>query len=498
MVLALVAPPRATAVSRPRARGTGKAGRSGSSSSRTRKSSRPGKFDRKPGRYGAYRPVVAPAVGFVARLLRYGRSPLLVGIIAAIELLVWLNRRPKPSSLGVAGPEFTLPFGDGFFLTGVTQARTVQSQAPGDSVNFNGIPGYFSDTGWTDYGGLGVLRPKRMKQTGSTNTAGNTEGHPDNWQNGQTGQVWEMFDESGQSIGNVSNGISVSKFVASTGSYYLQAFRTTLKLLKEDGSPTDFPTGLPGPPVPFYSRAPGAESLQKPAAAPASAPAVPAVAPAEVPAPAPLPAAVPLPGGAPLLTPQRKPGGVGFKPQPARAPAIPATAQPLGPDAKPATPLPVPPPVTPPGTTVLPGGIDLPANGPKPTLQSISKELGKIEKKAEILLARPQPDLGIGDLTDLLQLLMSFLEEPYEGGEAQLSSPCEKGPDGSPLPATTVSWGAGVGRFNEMRAMLMTVMSLLQVSKDLKQPICQPSRATGNPFTVVFEEVPGGGGGGSG
>jgi hypothetical protein len=206
-----------------------------------------------------------------------------------------------------------------------------------------------------------------------------------------------------------------------------------------------------------------------------------------------------IPGFVPGAVPSTQPGTTN-PPGTAPAPAVPPVPWPA-PSVKrrPAiAPARVAVPVTAPGTTFLPDGTALVGNGPRPSPVSIARELGKLEQKGELSLSRAADSGGVvGDLTDLLQLLIELMGEPYDPGSFNLSSPCEKDSEGNPAEPRTVSWGAGTGRFNEVRSMLLAVMELLQHSKELRQPVCTGARAVGDPFTVIFEEIGGGGGGGT-
>jgi hypothetical protein len=126
----------------------------------------------------------------------------------------------------------------------------------------------------------------------------------------------------------------------------------------------------------------------------------------------------------------------------------------------------------------------------------MARELGRIETKLARLLDRPAPDGGGGgtggggglpDLpwADLFQLLAS-IDGP--GGYA-LEGPCDRGPGGDPLPPRLAEWGASIGLEGSIVKRLDALAELLQHHKDLKQPICPPGRAVGQPVTVTFEEV---------
>jgi hypothetical protein len=497
MLLALVGAPRPKAVSRPRVSTKGRGGRSGSSGTKTRKSSRVGKFDRRAGRYGAYRPVEVPPIQRVAPLLRYGRTPYLLAALVVAGLLVWLfwpvankpqtarPQAPDPLAGPVAG-EVVFPE----FRTGtITQTSYFKETFDPGTSQLGPRPPIEYTTTYTEEVAMRGLRYQGFYENEEV-----TDGQVSR----QTGAFLNLDPTNPTGFGRWSQ----SSFLRTSGqpgtigegASTTRIQRTTWGGATVGGVPVPFPARVGGPGPLFPAPVPQPARRALPAVAPPAVAPPPAVPEAE-----PLPQQAPDTTGAPSFKPQRKPGGVGFKPEPVRTPVIPATAVPMQPDARPKPAPPLPAPATPPGTTFLPDGTQLPGNGPKPNLQSISNELGKIERKAELLLARPAgPDLGgIGDLTDLLQLLMELVGEPYEQGSFSLSSPCEKDSEGNPAEPRTVSWGAGAGRFNEVRSMLFAVMELLQHSKELRQPVCTGARAVGDPFTVIFEEVGGGGGGGT-
>jgi hypothetical protein len=85
----------------------------------------------------------------------------------------------------------------------------------------------------------------------------------------------------------------------------------------------------------------------------------------------------------------------------------------------------------------------------------------------------------------LAELLLSF--DP-QGGYS-ITGPCERGPDGELLPPRAAAWGASTGLERNILKRVDALAELLQHHKDLKQPICPPGRAVGQPVTVTFEEV---------
>jgi hypothetical protein len=181
-----------------------------------------------------------------------------------------------------------------------------------------------------------------------------------------------------------------------------------------------------------------------------------------------------------------------------QAPVIPAQGQQVAPSGQP-TPTPAPAPqVTPPGTTFLPPGIALPPNGPPPTMQGISNELGKIEKKIELALA-PEGDLSllerinrvIDQNEEIKSLLNGLLEDaPYTFGPGsyQLQPVCEKDANGDPLPPLVAEWPGGEGAIVEVLQRIDAIAQVLQFQKDTKQPTCGGrGNGPGSNVTVHFE-----------
>lgn len=431
-------------------------------------------------------------------LVRTIKTPLLSGALAVFDLLTdWLqrnSRRPEPSD-GPVGPTFNLPVGPGAGLTAEFYRREVLSMADDDAFNFNGVPGFFSDTGWVFEGGIGVLSVSRMVQTGSENSGGPIDGNPDDLQSGFTGQTWQLFDQQGNGIGEIGNGDRITKTVAQTGSYSLIGQRTVLGFRDLEGNQQPFPTEFPEPERPPLDL-PELDPLRQEPAAPPAIPQAPPVAPPAPQEPVPVP----------LRTPQRRPGE-----QPARRPALPsaAPASParlrpatpggalaVAPDAGPLAPPATRPVPTPPGQEFLPGQRPIPNSNPRPTPEGIAQEAGRLEGKLALLLAtEPGQGGGGAELLPLLEEIRAALVEvrqtlltPDPGGLYQLNPSCT-GPDGSATespvfvdvsPAPTAVAG--------IAARVDAVAALIQGHKDLSQPICRtPSRASN--VTVQFEEI---------
>lgn len=150
--------------------------------------------------------------------------------------------------------------------------------------------------------------------------------------------------------------------------------------------------------------------------------------------------------------------------------------------------------VTPPDAHFpVPGAPPVTGNGPRPTPEGIAQELGRLEQKLAKML-NPGPD-GPGDGTDRQQLLEQRMRQIWEfltsitaGGGYGLSSPCELDENGERI-VTTVEYGGGFNSLDVLSNKIDALAALLQVHKDLKQPICKQTPAVGQPVTVDFLQV---------
>lgn len=134
------------------------------------------------------------------------------------------------------------------------------------------------------------------------------------------------------------------------------------------------------------------------------------------------------------------------------------------------------------------GGL---AQSPPATLAGIAAEVGRIESKLNRLLNPLAP----GDSTDLMQLLWQAIQALYNSmadnrpaGTYLLSTPCELDEDGNRIdssveyPETSDNTAAVLARIDALAA-------LLQIHKDLKQPICRQTPAVGQPVQVQFVQI---------
>ena len=143
----------------------------------------------------------------------------------------------------------------------------------------------------------------------------------------------------------------------------------------------------------------------------------------------------------------------------------------------------------------IPGGPALTGNGPRADLGEMAKELGRIERKLELML-NPEPAAN-GDWTDRLQLLAQLLKSIYdaltdgaEEGSYQLTSPCEVDSDGNRL-IYEATWPTKGTNHEAILSRVDAIASLLQIHKDLKQPNCRGADVpVGGEFvTVNFEQI---------
>ena len=223
------------------------------------------------------------------------------------------------------------------------------------------------------------------------------------------------------------------------------------------------------------------------------------------PAPAPqptLPEAVPLPAEVPGAEPAPDVSSPGIKPSavpavnptlPALKPAAPAVGRPIRPDG-----VVAPAPVQKPGTTPVdqeipwPGGqpIGSPAQRPRPSLEGIAQEVGRIEKKLAQMNtpSRPPAGQGPGGLSDLIGPLWDLLSGLTDQGEYTIASPCLP-PDeqGSLQNPYREQWGPSFGRFGSLEQRVDALARLVQDHLLLPQKTCRGPKPTGEFVSVNFE-----------
>lgn len=242
--------------------------------------------------------------------------------------------------------------------------------------------------------------------------------------------------------------------------------------------------------APVESSAPG--RVLEPEAVPEPAKAPPIV--------VPLPYSPPAPAGDPLTEPAVQPSR---QPRPVVAPpvVVPLPSGQPTPDAARSTtpsgqvqPAPLPPPRVTPTTVHVVNGTEIPGNGPQATPQGIAQELGRVEKKLARLIDPRSDGPGqapdrLGWLRDNLGNILDFFLSITDGGEYEISSPCEVDGNGERI-VKTVEYPGALQSFGVISNKIDALAALLQEHKDLKQPICRQTPATGGqPVTVNFVQT---------
>ena len=160
-------------------------------------------------------------------------------------------------------------------------------------------------------------------------------------------------------------------------------------------------------------------------------------------------------------------------------------------------PAPVPVPTTDPGSIIpWPGAAPIPGSGPAPapTLDGIAKEVGRIERKLEVMNTPNAPGNlvdQIGNLQDLIGPIVELILAATSGTIYTLDSPCEVDVDGNRLPAIEVEAPGALTQFGAILNRVDALAELLQVHKDLKQPNCRGADVpvSGEFVTVNFEQI---------
>ena len=333
---------------------------------------------------------------------------------------------------------------------------------------------------WNIYGAVGGF----VTITG-TNACGNTT-----W-------MWGVRLVNGGTVG-LGSGAS------SGGSYFLDGWQFTLAPLTGLVEPIPAPVPLwtpfpraPAPPFPFPTPDYDPQPLEEP---PPTRKRPPVPAPPEAPPePEPLdPETTPGPGPAPQAPPRWTPG---TQPRPIpvplpvptpQPPPVPDEGQQTGPDGRPVpVPPPDPKPLPPSLEDFLGETIGQPGTAPPPTLPAIAQEVGKLEQKLRIIGTRQAAQgstAGLEALEALLEQLLNLLLSAFPGGSYVLESPCPGSGSGGQSSTQAATWGGGVGRLVEVSRKLDAIAELIQIHKDMRQPVCA-TKASGEEVTVIFEEI---------
>jgi hypothetical protein len=125
-------------------------------------------------------------------------------------------------------------------------------------------------------------------------------------------------------------------------------------------------------------------------------------------------------------------------------------------------------------------------------LTGIATELGRIEQKVAQIGSRGS-GLNLGELIEALQdIFQNPPDYTYPSGSYVLEPICDYDENGDLMPEREVTWPGGSGELAELGEKLDAIAELIQVHKELRQPICGGSHGAaarlGTPVTVTFEQ----------
>lgn len=220
---------------------------------------------------------------------------------------------------------------------------------------------------------------------------------------------------------------------------------------------------------------------------PSTVPSNPEPEPQTLPAPSPLVPVTPGPAAPPVVQP-----GTPISPQQPKTPGSTGTTNGIV-NAPARVPVPV---TDPTAITPWPGAQPIPGIGtsPAPTLVGIAQEVGRIERKLEVMNNPNAPGNLVdrfGDLANLIGPIIEAILAATSGTTYTLDSPCEVDAEGDRLPAIEVEAPGAPTQFGAILNRIDALAELLQVHKDLKQPNCRGADVpVGGEFvTVNFEQI---------
>jgi hypothetical protein len=149
---------------------------------------------------------------------------------------------------------------------------------------------------------------------------------------------------------------------------------------------------------------------------------------------------------------------------------------------------------TQPGSVVpWPGAPSIPAIGPAPRadLVGIAQEVGRIERKIDLMNtpgSGPNGFENLSELLGLLSLIYEFLTASASGTTYTLDSPCEVDEEGVKLPPIEIEAPGAATTFQALLNRTDALAELIQAHKNLKQPGCKHKLA-GEIVTVNFQQI---------
>ena len=203
---------------------------------------------------------------------------------------------------------------------------------------------------------------------------------------------------------------------------------------------------------------------------------------------------VTVPSSPPWISPSRPGSTPGSVPGyfPSQNPTQPT--QPTAPDGTVTPTRPGPVTQTQPGSIVpWPGAPSIPAIGPAPRadLVGIAQEVGRIERKIDLMNTPGSGPNGFENLSELLGLLgqiWEFLTASTSGTTYTLDSPCEVDEEGVKLPPIEIDAPGAATTFQALLNRTDALAELIQAHKNLKQPGCKHKLA-GEIVTVNFQQI---------